>query len=161
VLVYSEPDKGTTFKVYLPCVDEAVDLGETRTPVVESLRGAETILLVEDQEAVRKLVRKILETRGYNVLEAADGEDALLLFGQYEGTIELIITDVVMPGMSGRDLARRLEELGNDLRVLYMSGYTDDTIVRHGMLDPSIPFLHKPFTPDALSRKVREVLDAR
>jgi signal transduction histidine kinase len=161
VWVYSEPGKGTTFKVYIPRVDEAVELDDARAPAVESLRGTETILLVEDQEVVRRLVRKILETRGYTVLEACDAQDALSLFHQYEGRIQLIITDVVMPGMSGRDLAQRLEELGNEIRVLYMSGYTDDTIVRHGVLDPAIPFLQKPFTPDVLSRKVREVLDAR
>jgi CheY-like chemotaxis protein len=118
------------------------------------------VLLTEDEEQVRQMIRMILEMGGYRVLEAASGEEALTLFKQHEGQIDLIMTDVVMPQMSGRELAQSLEILHPGIKVLYMSGYTDDAIVRHGLLDEEIAFLQKPFTPDALLRKVREVLNA-
>ena len=158
--VYSEVGKGTTFKIYLPRIDEVIESDETRSALAELPQGRETVLLTEDEEQVRQMIRTILEMGGYRVLEASGGEEALTLYEQHEGQIDLIMTDVVMPGISGRELAQSLETLHPGIRVLYMSGYTDDAIVRHGLLDQEIAFLQKPFTPDALMRKVREVLDA-
>ena len=120
----------------------------------------ETILLVEDEEAVRDLARDILVARGYTVLEARHGDEALRVCEQHRGPIHLVLTDVVMPEMSGRQLADRLTVLHPDLKVLYMSGYTDNAVVHHGVLDPGTAFLQKPFMPNILSLKVREVLDA-
>ncbi|MDT4895401.1 MAG: two-component system, cell cycle sensor histidine kinase and response regulator CckA [Acidobacteriota bacterium] len=158
--VYSEVGKGTTFKIYLPRVDEVTERDEPRTTQAELPQGRETVLLTEDEEQVRQMTRMILEMGGYRVLEAASGEEALAIYKQHEGQIDLVMTDVVMPKMSGRELAQSLEVFHPGIKVLYMSGYTDDAIVRHGLLDQEIAFLQKPFTPDALMRKVREVLDA-
>ena len=159
IWVYSEPGKGTTFKIYLPRIEEPSEIAETRAPVTGSLRGSETILLVEDEETLRKLARDILEMSGYNVLAAANGKEALLLHSQHSGRIQLMITDVVMPEMSGRELAERLVAVDRKLKVLYMSGYTEDAIVYHGVLEEGIDFIQKPFSPDAFARKAREVLD--
>jgi signal transduction histidine kinase/ActR/RegA family two-component response regulator len=158
IWVYSEPDKGTTFKIYLPRIEEPAEIVKPNAPMSESSKGTETILLVEDETGVRKLARETLEMSGYTVLEASEANEALRLYSQHQSTIHLMITDVVMPGMSGRELAQRIAESGHEIKVLYMSGYTDDAIVHHGILDAKIPFLQKPFTPDALTRKVREVL---
>jgi signal transduction histidine kinase/ActR/RegA family two-component response regulator len=158
IWVYSEKGRGTTFKIYLPRVEEEAE-HQSGGERVERLRGTETILLVEDEAMVRKLTRSILEENGYRVLEAANGEEALRLCSQYQGPIHLMVTDVVMPLMNGRELAQRMLDSCREVRVLYMSGYTDDAIVHHGVLDPSTHFLEKPFTPDALARKVREVLE--
>jgi two-component system cell cycle sensor histidine kinase/response regulator CckA len=158
--VYSEVGKGTTFKIYLPRIDEVTEGDAARDTLVELPRGRETVLLTEDEKQVRQMIRMILEMSGYRVLEAADGDEALAIYKQYEGEIDLIMTDVVMPLMSGRELVQSLEILHPGIKVLYMSGYTDDAIVRHGLLDQEIVFLQKPFTPDVLLRKVREVLDA-
>jgi PAS domain S-box-containing protein len=157
--VYSEVGKGTTFKIYLPRVDEVIESDEARDTLAELPQGRETVLLTEDEEQVRQMIRMILEMSGYCVLEASDGEEALAIYKQHEGEIDLVMTDVVMPQMSGRELAQSLEVLHPGIKVLYMSGYTDDAIVRHGLLDQEIAFLQKPFTPDVLIRKVREVLD--
>ena len=158
--VYSEPGQGTTFKVYLPRVDEAVD--RTATAAAPTLgRGSETILLVEDDDEVRALTRETLDGHGYAVIPAGDPVEALRLAGSHSGPIHLLVTDVVLPQLSGRGLAERLAPEHRDLRVLYMSGYTDDAIVRHGMLEEGTAFLQKPFTPHTLLRKVREVLDRR
>ena len=119
----------------------------------------ETILLVEDDEVVRKLVSEVLDNEGYRLLEAANGVAALSICAQYEEPIHLLLTDVVMPEMSGRELANRLAAVRPELKVLYMSGYTDDVIVHHGVLDEGTEFIQKPFTPDVLARKIREVLD--
>jgi len=121
--------------------------------------GTETILLVEDDEMVRKLVNEVLDNEGYRLLEAANGVAALSICAQYEEPIHLLLTDVVMPEMSGRGLANRLAAVRPELKVLYMSGYTDDVIVHHGVLDEGTEFIQKPFTPDVLARKIREVLD--
>ncbi len=159
IWVYSEPGQGTTFKIYLPRVDEAVGSLQPGSARTGPPRGSETVLLVEDEESVRVLVRDVLQRNGYNVLEVANGKEAIQLSERHPGPIHLVVTDVVMPGMSGRELARRLAIQRSDTKVLYMSGYTDDAIVHHGVLDPGTPFLEKPFTTDALARKVREVLD--
>jgi PAS domain S-box-containing protein len=160
IWVYSEVGKGTTIKIYLPRVDEVVVREETHDAATEMPQGRETVLLTEDEEQVRQMIRMILEMNGYHVLEATSGKEALAIYKEHEGQINLIMTDVVMPEMSGRELAQSLEVLHPGIKVLYMSGYTDDAIVRHGLLYQEIAFLQKPFTPEALMRKVREVLDA-
>ena len=157
IWVYSEPGRGTTMKIYLPEVDgsaEAVPL-RVETPLTG---GSETVLLTEDEAPVRKLARKVLEGLGYTVLEAPRGEDALSIAQAHPGPIHLVLTDVVMPEMGGADLASRVQELRPDTRVLFMSGYTDDTVVRHRVLESGTHFLQKPFTPASLARKVREAL---
>jgi len=160
IWVYSEPGRGATFKIYLPRVDAPVESAAPPAPVERPPRGSETVLLAEDEPAVRAIARQALERQGYTVLAAPSGADALALAAQHGATIHLLLTDVVMPGMSGRDLADRLTAKRHGIRVLYISGYTDNAIVRHGMLEPGLAYLQKPFRPDALVRKVREVLDA-
>jgi two-component system cell cycle sensor histidine kinase/response regulator CckA len=160
IWVYSEPARGTTVKVYLPRVSGVT---EAPTPAPEPKRvpgGHETVLLVEDATPVRTLARRSLEARGYRVLDAADGPAALAISARYDGDIDLLVTDVVMPGMSGRELAERLAPLRPGMKVLYTSGYTDDAMVRQGVLTAGVAFLPKPFVPDTLARKVRDVLDA-
>jgi len=159
IWVYSEPGRGTTFKLYFPRVDAPT---ETPAPTREAatLAGTETILLAEDDEMLRPLGKGLLEKLGYRVLDAENAERALALAEAHRGPIHLLVADVVMPGASGRQLARRLAQVRPETRVLYVSGYTDDAIVHHGMLEPGLNFLQKPFTPAALARKVREVLDA-
>ena len=159
VWVYSEPGKGTTFKVYLPRVDAPAERRATPPPA-PSLTGTETILLTEDDTILRPLAKALLEKLGYTVLEAGDTDEALAAAKKHAGPIHLLIADVVLPGPSGRELARRLAASRPDTRVLYVSGYTDDAIVHHGMLEPGLNFLQKPFTPAVLARKVRAVLDA-
>lgn len=160
VWAYSEPGRGTTFKIYLPRVDApAVDVSSVTT-LETKLTGTETILVAEDDEMLRPLTKQLLAKLGYTVLAGANAVEALALAGAHTGTIHLLVADVVMPGASGRDLARQLAAIRPDTRVLYISGYTDDAIVQHGMLEPGLNFLHKPFTPHAIARKVRDVLDA-
>jgi PAS domain S-box-containing protein len=159
IWVYSEPGHGTTFKIYLPRVDEPVEGGRAPVAPTKSLRGTETVLLVEDAAAVRVVTRQVLDRLGYTVLEAPNGEAALQLASRHRGPIQLLLTDVVMPGVGGRQLAEQLTALRPELRVLYASGYTDDAVVRHGVLKPGIAYLQKPFTPEIVARKVREVLD--
>jgi PAS domain S-box-containing protein len=156
--VYSELGRGTTFKIYLPRAGAkgTVPAGSLAGPVP---RGTETVLLAEDQEEVRALARRALEDSGYKVLEASRGDEALRLAAAHAGPVPLLVTDVVMPGMSGRELAERLGGVRPGLKVLYVSGYTDDAVVRHGVLTAEMAFLQKPFTGDALVRKIREVLD--
>ena len=160
IWVYSELGKGTTFKIYLPCVDEPLDeISEKVTVRKGLLRGSETILVAEDEEKVRKLVVQILNEQGYRVLEAVQGVDALSVADEHKGLIHLLVTDVVMPKMGGRELAERLKPLYPKMKVLYMSGYTDNAITHHGVLDKGMNFIQKPFTVEGLARKVWEVLD--
>ncbi|MGH9941922.1 MAG: response regulator [Pyrinomonadaceae bacterium] len=156
IWVYSEPGVGTTFKIYLSRVDEPREAHQSEAGARKLPRGTETILLVEDEELVRRMTREILEMGGYEVLEAPHGGAALALGEQRGADVDLLITGVVMPGMNGRELAQAFQERHPEVRVLYMSGYADDAIVRHGVLDAGTPFLQKPFTPDALANKVRE-----
>jgi two-component system, cell cycle sensor histidine kinase and response regulator CckA len=156
--VYSEPGRGTAFKLYFPV---AQGPASNALPALKPVRrGTETILLVEDEDAVRSMVRSVLQMAGYTVLDAGGGTDALRLAGEHPGPIYLLITDVVMPEMGGRELVERLAQLRPDIRVLYLSGYTDDAVVRHGVLQAEVAFLQKPFTMAALTNKVREVLGA-
>jgi len=160
IWVYSEVGRGTTFKIYLPRVFEAPDVQPPAPAPTGMPRGQETILLVEDDETVRHLARDILTAQGYNVLEATHGGEALLLAGRCQGPIHLLLTDVVMPHMSGRALADRLATTHPETKVLYMSGYTENAVVHHGVLDGETVYIQKPFTVEGLARKVREVLDA-
>lgn len=158
VYVDSEPGVGTTFKIYLPAVEEGLSLDQPACASAKPM-GTETLLLVEDEDAVRTFVRNALQMYGYTVLEARSGEEALRIYRQHEGRIHLLVTDVVMPEMTGRQLAEGLAKSKPRLKVLYLSGYTPDTVVRHGVLENETAFLQKPFTPLALAQKVREALD--
>ncbi len=159
IWVYSEPEHGTTFKIYLPRVEDAAETPVPHAQPLTPAGGAETILLVEDDGGVRSLARRVLESQGYRVLEARQGDEALAISAWYEGPIALMLTDLVMPGKGGRELARCFASVRPDMRVLYMSGYTDKAIFQRQVFDPGTAFLSKPFTPDELARKVREVLD--
>jgi two-component system, cell cycle sensor histidine kinase and response regulator CckA len=157
--VYSELGRGTTFKVYLPRRKETMTTGKSLPGLSKVPTGWETVLLAEDEEALRQLAFIGLQSFGYTLLVARDGDEALQLSRQHQGPIHLLVTDVVMPKMSGRQLAELVVRLRPDTKVLYLSGYTDDAIVRHGVLETDMAFLQKPFTPSILARKVREVLD--
>ena len=161
IWVYGEPGEGAIFKVYLPRTDQPAAVDAVALPTQSSLDGTETILLVEDEEAVRLLSRALLERRGYRVIAAADADQAIRLAAAEAGPIELLLSDVVMPGQSGPQLFEHLAPLRPLMRVLYLSGYTDEAIVKRGILKADTPFLQKPFTATALSVKVRELLDAR
>jgi CheY-like chemotaxis protein len=161
IAVYSEPGHGTTFRIYLPPAGGAEAVrGAARPNGTGAVRhGSETVLLVEDEQRVRTLARRILEGFGYHVLESSDGREALALGQEYTEPIALLFTDVVMPTMSGRELAERLTHAHPEVKVLFTSGYADSTIVSHGVLDPAVAYLPKPYSADALGRKVRDVLD--
>ena len=159
IWVYSEPGHGTTFRVYFPSAAQ-VERPPVTAPQTDGLAGSETILLAEDQPEVRSIACAVLRRYGYTVLEAGDGGEALAIVGRHRQKIHLLLSDVVMPSMSGPELARLVQAEQPGIRVLYASGYTDDAIVRHGVLDPGVAFLQKPFTPSALLRKIREMLDA-
>ena len=158
ISVASEPGRGATFRIYFPLTDEDPDSTQLTT-APRTLRGTETILLVEDEEQLRALGCQILMKSGYQVLVAESATDALGICQKYEGPIHLLLTDVVMPLMNGRELAERAAPLRPSMKVLYVSGYTDNTIVHHGVLDEGVAFLQKPITPDSLRRKLRDVLD--
>jgi PAS domain S-box-containing protein len=159
VWVYSEPGRGATFKIYLPRVDAPIDVAP-RPKEGGTLAGTETVLVAEDDDLLRPLAKNVLEKFGYTVLAAANADAALASARGHQGPIHLLVSDVVMPGASGRELARRLAATHPETKVLFVSGYTDDAIVHHGMLEPGLNYLQKPFTPATLGRKVREVLDA-
>ncbi len=159
--VASAPGRGTTFRIHLPRVEGEVDPPTARARGIEDHRGTETVLLVEDEDAVRTLVLAILKQKGYAVLTARNGGEALLVCERHSGSIDLMLTDVVMPGMGGKDLARRLAPLRPEMKTLYMSGYTDDAITHSGVLEPGTQYIQKPFAPDDLARKVRGVLDGK
>ncbi len=161
IWVKSEPGQGTTFTIDFPLSGKSVTAAATAAPVLRLPKpsASETILLVEDQDDVRCLTARVLESEGYNVLAASSGEDALSLAARHSGTIHLLLTDVVMPGLSGRQVAERLSPARGDTKVLFMSGYTDNVIAQRGVLDPGYAFISKPFTPQTLAHKVRQVLD--
>jgi len=160
IFAYSEPGRGSAFKIYFPPAEGSVAAAPP-TADEDTPRGNETILLVEDEAALREITREILEATGYTVLDAAHGAAALQLSEGYEGAIHLLLTDVVMPGLTGSELAQRLTAERTAMKVLFMSGYTDDAVIMHGVLTKEMPFVQKPFTIAQLARKVREVLDAR
>ncbi len=157
--VYSEVGQGTTFKVYLPRLSQRPGTGKSQYGQLTMPRGSETVLLVEDDDGVRALSRHVLQSCGYTVLEARDGAAAMRIAEQHRGRIDLLLTDVVMPRMSGREVAERLAGKHAGMKVLFVSGYTDDAVVRHGILEAEVAFLQKPFSPASLVTKVREVLD--
>ncbi len=158
IWVYSEPGKGATFKIYLPRVDKPIrEKKKEKKP--KTLTGSETILVVEDDDMVRNFVARVLKGLGYRILSAGDGQEAISIAGDHQGPIHLILTDVVMPGMSGGELEEKMSVSRPGIKLLYMSGYTDNAIVHHGVLDERKTFLQKPFTHEALGRKVRERLD--
>ncbi|HTT67536.1 MAG TPA: PAS domain-containing protein [Gemmatimonadales bacterium] len=159
VWVYSEPGRGATFKMYLPRVDAPVEEQEPSGEGADVPGGGEAVLVAEDDPAVRAIVADVLSQKGYRVMRAPDGQSALGMAGAHAGRIDLLITDLVMPGMTGRELAEALAAVRPGVRVLYISGYTDDAVVRHGVLEEGLAYLQKPFTPRALARKVREMLD--
>jgi signal transduction histidine kinase len=158
IWVYSEPGRGTTFKIYLPRLEAGVPVEAVKEVSSLVLKGEETILVVEDEAMLRELACLFLQDSGYQVLEAASGSEALSVARRHQGTIHLLMTDAVMPGINGRELAKKLYGERPEMRVLYVSGYTDDAILRSGLLETGAAFLQKPFTRDALARKVRDVL---
>ncbi len=158
ISVYSEPSVGTTFRIYLPRAQSIPEKNSARAVQMEPTGGLETILLVEDEDAVRHLARDVLKKNGYTVLEARDGEEALKISETHSGPIRLILTDMVMPGINGQEVVSRVVSHRPGTKVLYMSGYTD-AIINHGLLNPGSDFLSKPFTADTLNRKIRQVLD--
>ena len=162
IWVYSEPGEGTSFKIYLPRIEEvsATEVPDRAPEAVSIPRGAETVLLAEDEDGVRELARQYLETSGYKVLQASNGSEALELATNYEGSIDLLLTDVVMPGISGRELADRLSVMRPDVRILFMSGYTEHAVVHHGIVAADAILLQKPFTLSTLASKLREILTA-
>ena len=156
----SAPGEGTTFTLCLPRVEPALARAEAAAAARGPARGTETILLVEDEDGVRRLLKHVLCKQGYTVMEAKDGRSALDILEKHETAIDLLLTDMVMPHMSGREVAQRCLQLRPGTRVIYMSGYTDDVLVRTGALGPGMSFLQKPLRPETLTSKVREVLDA-
>jgi CheY-like chemotaxis protein len=159
ISVYSEPGLGTAFNIYLPRMDESLEDVSKKVTRDELPGAGETILVVEDEEDVRRLTVRILERQGYRVLQASCGNDALLLSKERKEPIDMVLTDVVMPGMSGRQLADQLIGLRPKMKVLYMSGYTDNAVFHHGVLEEGVNYIQKPFTIGGLMKKMREVLD--
>jgi two-component system cell cycle sensor histidine kinase/response regulator CckA len=160
IWIYSEVGHGTTFKIYLPCVETTEQVAPPGPRVASAaVHGNETILVADDQRGIRAVIRAALIRYGYTVLLASDGVEALRIVSEHADPIHLLLTDVVMPAMSGCELVSRMRHTHPNVKVLYTSGYTDDAIVRHGILEPDAQFLEKPFTPQALVKRIREVLD--
>jgi CheY-like chemotaxis protein len=160
--VYSELGKGTTFEIYFPLVDLPLDVAAKPSQTQPLPRGMETLLVVEDEPSLRHLARHVLETQGYHVLSAANGQDALHAAREHKGSpIRLVVTDVIMPLMGGKVMAEWLQTANPDLKILFTSGYTDDSITRHGVLDKGVEFLPKPYTQATMVCKVREMLDKK
>ena len=160
IWVYSEPGNGATFKVYFPAAEPVVPKVPTAKPTAKARRGNETILIVEDDEPLRRLSLSILQRHGYSMLIAAGPDEALAITERHPAAIDLLLTDVMMPGMNGKQLAARVRTLRPEMKVLYMSGYTGEVVVHHGVLEKNAAFVQKPITPDALTRSVRRVLDS-
>jgi len=159
VWVYSEPGHGTTFKIYLPRIEEELSApSRVRDKAGALPRGSEVVLLVEDEAGVRELAREYLEMSGYTVIVAPDGHTAIEMASMHQGVIHLLMTDMVMPGIGGRELAERIQAARPDIKVLYMSGYTDQAVVHQGILGTDAPLLQKPFTLATLTMKLREIL---
>ena len=159
VWVYSEEGQGAAFKIYLPAVEQPVENTEPHASPLEKLAGTEAILLVEDETSVRELISQYLRDMGHTVAEASDGTEALEVASRHQGPLHMLVTDMVMPKMSGRELADRLLELNPQLKILFISGYTSDSAARHGILEGEMAFLQKPFGLRDLARKIREVLN--
>ncbi|MBN2322455.1 MAG: PAS domain S-box protein [Spirochaetes bacterium] len=159
IWVYSEPGRGTTFKIYLPRVDEGVVSKKEAERVMETLKGTETVLVVEDEYTVRNMISLVLKSYGYTVFEAGNGPEAIDIFNKHKEQVDLLLTDAIMPKMNGKELAERVTAINPHIKVLYSSGYTDNIIVQHGILEEGINFLQKPFAPSLLLRTVRTVLD--
>jgi len=160
IVVESEIGRGTSFKIYLPRFDESFEPAQVAAPILNSSTGDETILLVEDEEAVRRLTMQILKAAGYETITASNAEEATMVANEAKQPIHLMLTDIVMPGMTGWDLAERIERSSPDTKVIFMSGYTDEKVFNQGLLDPATNFIQKPFSPAVLLQKVREVLDS-
>ena len=161
IQLYSERGQGTTFRIYLPRVDRPVAETPAERVSIQSINGTETVLVVEDDPEVRKLICQVLRSRGYRVLETRSGDEAIQLAQTFTDPVQLVVADVILPEMSGPEIVRGIMRHKPDIRALYISGYTDEAVLRHGMLDKGVTFLSKPFLPEMLARKVREVLDAR
>jgi CheY-like chemotaxis protein len=159
ITVHSEPGRGSSFKLYFPQVKESILVEETNEGRPRKYQGTETLLIVEDEAIVRELAHRILSQRGYHVIAAGNGQEALQICRNYDEPIDLMITDVVMPGMSGRDLAEQAAPIRPDMKILFISGYPNDIIAEHGILSDGISFLQKPFSPDSLTAKVQGILD--
>jgi CheY-like chemotaxis protein len=158
VRVASRVGEGTTFRIYLPRVAEAIEVVEAPPIVPHQLHGAETILVVEDNDAVRRIAREFLKVKGYTIIEAREATEAIQIMENRQDRIDLVITDVLLPGMKGRELVERLTELRSDFKVLYMSAYTEDAAINIGVLNPGTEFIEKPFSPEELTAKVHQVL---
>jgi two-component system, cell cycle sensor histidine kinase and response regulator CckA len=161
IWVYSEPGRGTIFKIYFPRVDGSADSVGPAERNAATPKGTETILLVEDSDSLREVTKEFLQIAGYNVVEGRDGKDALQVARAHEEAIHLLLTDVVMPGMSGRELANEVKRIHPETRILFMSGYTSNAIVHRGVLDEGVSLLTKPFTRSGLTQKVREILNSQ
>jgi two-component system cell cycle sensor histidine kinase/response regulator CckA len=159
IWVYGELNKGTVFKVYLPLVNESAQPARQEQTDVTRLRGSETILLAEDSNSLREMAKEYLESVGYSVIESASGKEALQHAREFNGIIHLLLTDIVMPEMSGPELAAEIAAARPGIKIIYTSGYTDEAFSRQGILDPGVNFIQKPYRPKALGRKIREVLD--
>jgi CheY-like chemotaxis protein len=156
--VYSESGIGTTFRIYLPLTDASVEHAEEKTTTALSM-GTETLLLIEDDDIVRTVTKTMIEGLGYDVIEASDGQQAVALFRENTDRIQLVVSDMIMPKMSGKDVYNALKKIKSDVKILYISGYTADILQQQGIENDKVSFISKPFGPYALSKKIREVLD--